>query len=357
MQFNIVGFSYDIPFPLMLPDSSFLVNLGTSQLCIIRVQVRLGKTEFVTEKALKEKRTWGDPKCKKAIVTTQNEPGDEMAALDVLIDETSRPLRYLQDKGYSNVEVVLQIPDSEDPEAYRENNTDHASEILSHFLLGYRMYSNDHLIPDFRPEDVLVIGASIGTCTVVRAGKVGDITELEIKYSNNKPTFQWEDIGRHIKSPLAEDRLSAFETWLQDNRPILEHQRLLLMATERGIRQKDFSTAVIFAQTAFEVFVSYFIKQRAALLNITQLPLNNGKIKPVVEALEKSFLKHILREFVPRVTSSTIVGMKEYNNWDTHAYKLRNEIVHAGRIVVSESEAKKAFESVVALIAKLEALP
>jgi hypothetical protein len=358
MQFNIIAFTYDVPFPLMLPNSTFLVDLGTSQHCFIRVQNGLGKTEFTTEVALKEKRGWDDPKCLKGEVKAWNKSGNEMAALDVLLDENSKPLIYRHDTGYASVEVALEVPDSEDIEAFRTNGVKQASEILSTFLLGYRWYANDHTVPDFRSEQILVIGASLGICRVL---KTGDMVELDVKMSNNRPIFQWDGIEKHIKQSLDHNKLDAFETWLQSGMHIPEHQRLLLSAAERGILKKEHSLSVIFAQTAFEVFVSDFIKRRAAAINKTQLPVGRKhkkiQYKSVVEALKETFFKAILKSYVPMVTNSTIESTQEYKDWDDHAYKTRNQIVHEGRVNISELEAQKAFESVVALMNKLEALP
>src|SRR5262249_32256496 len=178
-------------------------------------------TEFLTETALNEARKWDDPKCLKGQVTVKNDRGDKMAALDVLLDENSRPLIYRRDTGYTSVEVVLQVPDSEDLEAYRTKWVNRASEILSKFLLGYRLYANDHTVPEFRSEDIPVIGASVGTCSV---SATGNIAECEVKMSNNRPVFQWDRIEKHIKATLQEDKLKAFGEWLQSGMEIPEYQ-------------------------------------------------------------------------------------------------------------------------------------
>jgi len=361
MQFTIVGFSYDLPFPLMLPSpSSYLVKLNAPELCFIRIEVLMGRTEFTTASAIEQRVVWDEHKGLRAEATAFDSLGNEMRGLDVLLDENSRPLIYRRDKGYSHVEVGLRVPDGEDSAAYQKRGKDLASNILAQFLLGYRWYANDHTIPEFRVDQIPVIGASIGTCEVKKAKTVGETAEVKVQYSNNRPTFQMEEMGRHVKQSLAADIIRAFETWLQGGMVMPESSRLLLIATERGILQQEYSSTVIFAQTAFEVFVSDFIKRRALASNIASLPLpkRGSKIqfKPVIEALQEVFLKHILRKYVPLVTKAHINGTQEYAEWDNHAYGLRNQIVHAGRTEVSRPEAERAFSSVTALMNKLESL-
>jgi hypothetical protein len=359
---NIVGYSYDVPIALMLPSPSyFLGNVRGHRFCLIRVEVGLGSLEFTTPRAFREGINQSDPRYHRIIVDAWNTTGDKMEGANILIDENSRALTYKRAQGVSYIEVILEIPPSTDVEAFRESGKDQASAILSQFLIGYRVYANDHNVPDFQAEDIPLIGAGVGTCAVSRVAGT-DIAQFNIQYSNNKPVTQWQGIERHIKQPMAQDRLSAFENWLQGDMQIPEDQLLLLSALERAIWRKEYPSSVIFAQTGFEVFVSRFIRERAATRGITALPMppRRGATPqqvPVNDALTRTLLNYKLRTLIPHITSATVDNTPEYNNWRNNAYRLRNEIVHAGRTNVSETDARNAFDSVNAFIARIMSIP
>lgn len=336
---------------MRIPNELFQVKARRPQLCLVSVQTGIGRTEFVTEKAIKENVIWENWKGAIAKVELQTKNGNRIIGLEAIMDDRACFLGFRRPLGYTSVEVVLEVPKGKNTDEYRDEAITEAANILRTFLLGYRMYSADHLIPDLRIEDIPVVEVRTGT---VAEGKKWD---YQAKFTDARPRLRWEKTERIFKDPLPQESMKDFAQWLEDGMKLQPHNHLLLIATERAHVYNDYASAVIFAQSALEVFLSDFIRRRANMAGITELPMKDRLPKPLIEALEDAQIKHKLQKFIPQVTGSVIAGTPEYNNWNAHAYELRNEIIHTGRINISLEEAEKAFDSVVALINKIAVFP
>lgn len=351
MKQKVIGVRFDLPFALKLPETSFRFNLDKSHLCFVKVKVGLGRTEFASEEAIKGKQEWDAEKGTfMADETSWSTTDKKRRSLEVMLDKTTnQSLIYRRPQGYTSVDIFIIIPDTVDVNTYRKDLRGNIFKIISRFLLGYRLCSQDHTIPDLRREDISVVETRYGTYT--EAGRSDQ--EYEFNLSGGFATFQAEPMERHIKSFLAQKTIDQLAQWLKDGLQISQHDRLLLIATEQAHVYGDYALSVISAQTAFEVFLSNFIKDRAAMAGITQLTMKKGEHKPINEALEDSFLLYKIKGFIPEITKCGIAGTKEYNDWHTYAYVLRNAIVHAGKRDVSFKDAKKAFECITTLIKKI----
>jgi len=352
MECKIISFRFNVPFALALPESSFKATLENDQFCFIIVRGHKGKKEFSTEVALSENINWDSPDGTVAYITTKNASGVEMEALDVLCDKGGKTFRTRKDLNYTAVELILKVPDDKDVESYKETARDRALGVFSRFLLGYRLHASDHFVPDLSWVDIAVIEIRAGTGTQL------DSDNYKFTISDaNTPWYEHDDMRMHVKTPLTIDTVNAIAQWVTDGMNLEGYSHLLLISAERGIFHKDYIGSAILCQTAFEVFLSEFVRTRALQAGISQLPIMNNTLKPVVQTLEESAVKYTLKVLLKTVTGTSVAGGKEYRDWDSNSYTLRNEIVHSGRIDVTRADVKKAFDSVMALITKIRAIP
>jgi len=75
--------------------------------------------------------------------------------------------------------------------------------------------------------------------------------------------------------------------------------------------------------------------------------LRGAKQVPCQEAIESAQVRDNL-DYVRELSGQAIKGGAEHNNWFTHAYQKRNEIIHNGARGATADDAGRAFNAVVA---------
>lgn len=98
----------------------------------------------------------------------------------------------------------------------------------------------------------------------------------------------------------------------------------------------NYRAAVIETGTAFEVFIQNFIWKEY---------LQRGKTEEEIEKILEAGLMNLLRNHIKNITGHDFASTQEFSNWETNAYKIRNETVHKGK-KISENESTKAITMV-----------
>jgi hypothetical protein len=166
-----------------------------------------------------------------------------------------------------------------------------------------------------------------------------------------KQSINFQKLKNPNKKVLSEDTLNLFGEFLQSGRSIPLYQQLLLEAKEQGHINEKYELSVIKIGTAFEVFLQELLVKACESLGINELQVEGKTTKNYKEAIQGGNLRDLLRKYLKQIIgNNSILSVKEYNHWHSKAYTLRNEIIHSGRMNVSEKEAMLAFESTTKLI-------
>lgn len=351
MKHKVIGLRFHVPFRLALGDNLFKVNLKASQLCLITTQSRLGRLEFSTQEALAENIPWGEGGASLAALNLELKSGEILKAVEARLDNQDKALIIRTPLGYTTIEVILEIPKGKTRDEYTNEGVNHANEILQKFLLGYRLYTAHHQIPDLRPHEIPVVEIRYGTATELEPGRYhADLN------SGNRLRLLYDDPQKHATIQFPATKIAQVGEWASCGMPIPESARISLIATERLFIYEDYPSAVIFSETSFEVYLSYFLRTRAAKAGISELTLKNGTKKSLDEALRER-TTDAMKLFVPEVTGHNVAGGTEYNNWYHDTYLIRHQIVHQGKLDVTRQQAIRAYESAGALINYLQKQP
>lgn len=106
MKFEVISVEFKIPFALRIPDETFVVNLGTPQLCHIRVKTELGRTEFLTEDALGQNLVWENYGGPSARLELETATGKKVYGLETIFNEDASLLGYRIPVGYTSVDIL-----------------------------------------------------------------------------------------------------------------------------------------------------------------------------------------------------------------------------------------------------------
>src|SRR5690606_34330820 len=110
-----------------------------------------------------------------------------------------------------------------------------------------------------------------------------------------------------------------------------------------------YKLAVIVAETSFEAFVQFRIDLECRIRAISSLTDKRGTTRTIEDALMRGDLKRdLLGDYAFQLCGKDVKSISEYQRWNEDTYKLRNEIIHRGRMDVTEEQAKQAVSSAVA---------
>lgn len=175
----------------------------------------------------------------------------------------------------------------------------------------------------------------------------------EGRFTTVARTLNWQsgEVTGLILEDLNAPRLQQLQEVLSNGEPVPAHLQLLLDAKDHTFHHKDHRTAVVLASAAFEVLVRQFLERECDTRGIEELPLEGDwpPARPVADALERaSLLSETIEVFFRQLVGESVKTTNEYQAWRSHAYDLRNQVVHAGLMEVTEDDSKRAFEAVVA---------
>lgn len=117
----------------------------------------------------------------------------------------------------------------------------------------------------------------------------------------------------------------------------LKQATLFFRKGERFFFNYDFNSSIVNNQTGFEVFIVLFVKK---YYEITKIKNETQIINVLVSGFKNIFKDHFLKTLY-NISSDQNEEIEEIEKYYLEeCYKLRNEIVHAGK-VYSEKEAKQ----------------
>ncbi|WP_411502962.1 hypothetical protein [Brevibacillus centrosporus] len=337
----------------------FYVNFD-GHIALVRCESRIGEKLFSYRDNQYDWLT--NSKFTELTANAMNKQGHEWISLKVKYKEdedyfsggTIEPCRY------TLVEVALSITSGTSLKNadYLEKIKERSNDVLNYFLNMYRLVSNeiDVQLLDIRQPQIIEIWVS-------EDGNIDpNIENVMTTFTPFQQTVIWDDPFKkgYAKEQLSTEKKNQLMESLINGKPIALYENLLMQALDQGMIKNNYDISVILGETAFEVFMKEFLIENCERLNITELNVGKGKSnlvkKPYLDAINEASISELIKRHLTDVVGKNIAGGKEYNSWYSDAYELRNEIIHKGRMDVSEEKAKNAFTSIVNLINKIKSL-
>lgn len=219
-----------------------------------------------------------------------------------------------------------------------------ATGIAKQFVRAYRTVSEqvDVKVPSEMDSPLIEISIS-PNYTFTR--KEVDATFTKVQHS-----FQWLSPAQRSvsKGPLSPERLDGLILLLDHGIAPELFRELLLEAKELSFVNGNHRLALVIAQTGFETYIQWRLIQECTHRNIALLTSKRGRESDVETAIAKGDLRDdLLGVYMTLLAGRSAKDCSEHQEWHKNAYEPRNQIVHRGRVNVTESDARKAFESVV----------
>jgi len=130
---------------------------------------------------------------------------------------------------------------------------------------------------------------------------------------------------------------------LQTEQPV-EFGRELYLDTRSHLETEDYRLAVIESEVLFEVWLKGFLAEHLQRQGLAEEDVQSrfshadGRPRSVT---------NLAKGVVHDVTGFDFSGTAEYERWDQDARKLRNEVVHGQRRIVTREEAVRALEAII----------
>lgn len=175
-----------------------------------------------------------------------------------------------------------------------------------------------------------------------------------------KRVHRWEDAAKtaRAKSPMPRDRAEVLLKLLQEGFTPGLFDKLLLDSKEQSFIRGEHDLAIAIVETAFEAYLQQRLLEACAAKGVTTLTSGRGKGAkqvPYQEAIESAQVRDNL-DYVQELSGQAIKGGVEHNNWFTHAYQKRNEIIHSGARGATADDVGRAFTAVVAYMKLIDAV-
>lgn len=159
--------------------------------------------------------------------------------------------------------------------------------------------------------------------------------------------FNWDNDTKagHIKKLVTSEIMHDFASDLKTGLRPKIYQKLLLDAREQSLHREDHNLSVVITEIAFETSLKEFLYDFCSITGKQELVIGKGKDQKkqkYTEAIENSNVSDALN-IINNIFRENFKGTKEYNDWYSHTYSKRNEIIHKGKFETNENDAKKAF--------------
>ena len=217
---------------------------------------------------------------------------------------------------------------------------------VQHFVDLYRMVTQEADVTRPRLTDAPLVNVLVADEYEFNAEVVGG------EFRDYKRVHRWEDAARtaSAKSPMPRDQADVLLKLLQEGFTPGLFDKLLLDSKEQSFIRGEHDLAIAVVETAFEAFLQQRLIEVCAAKGVTTLTSGRGKGAkqvPYREAVESAQVRDNL-EYVKELSGKAVKGGAEHNNWFTHAYQKRNEIIHSGVRGATDNDARRAFTAVVA---------
>jgi hypothetical protein len=276
--------------------------------------------------------------------------GEEVAVRQIHRKEEEVPFTggMVDPVKYTRVLVTFEIEGTHvlDDETRARELDDWVEGAVRHFVDLYRMVTqeNDVTRPQMKDApmiDVLVADEYEFTPDVMSG-----------EFRTHKWIGRWDDASKSalLKSTMAPDRVEVLRQFLLAGYDPRLFEKLLLDAKEQAFVRGEYDLAIAIVETAFEAFLQQRLIEVCAAKGVTVLTSGRGKGAkqvPYREAIESAQVRDNL-DYVQELSGKVIKGGAEHNNWFTHAYQKRNEIIHSGVRGATDDDARRAFNAVVA---------
>jgi hypothetical protein len=199
-----------------------------------------------------------------------------------------------------------------------------------------------------------------------------DLPVFELAYSKNHYTSEKDILGGeyiflgrtlnwfsplatgYFKKNIPGDVFKEFQLNLNSNEQVPIHLQLLADAREHAIIRKDYKVSIILSATATEVYLQNRLITECIIRKVTTLTTGRGKGKSsknfIDAVLNGNIREDLIGDICKELTTKNIKESNFYTDWYNSSYDLRNQIIHQGKIINTEEEAKRAFISVINLI-------
>ena len=225
--------------------------------------------------------------------------------------------------------------------------------IAKHFLRAYRTVSEQVDVKVPSEMDSPLIEISVSTNYTFTRKEV-DATFTKVQHS-----FQWlPPFQRSVsKGLLSREKLDGLILLLDHGIAPELFRELLLEAKELSFINGNHRLALVIAQTGFETYIQWRLIQECKHRKIPTLTPTRGKESDVETAIAEGDLRKVLLgEYLTLLARRSAKDCSEHREWYENAYVPRTQIVHRGRVNITETEAKNAFESVVKYCAYIDRL-
>ena len=248
--------------------------------------------------------------------------------------------------GFTRMDVTFEcsgdVPPSSSPifEEIREK----AISIAQRFLRAYRTVSEqvDVKVPSKKESPIVEVGVS--------TNYIFGRTDIEATFAIVERTFQWlpPSFTGASKEPLSPEKLNGLITLLDHGIEAELFRELLLEARELSLIHGNHRLALVIAQTGMEDYIQWRLIHECNQRSIASLTSKKGIELDVETAIATGDLRSdLLGVYMTFLLGRSAKDCSEHQEWYKNAYEPRNQIVHRGRVNIMESDARKAFESVV----------
>jgi hypothetical protein len=228
----------------------------------------------------------------------------------------------------------------------------HYSRIIIEVAHSIYIRPNPLLIDSLVSLSVEIINRILDICRAVlrehypRLAR-SDITSYEMFYVDLQNQTRSSGFGMFSDNILSSggaempnsEQLSQIKTYLERGIKFHPYYELLLNAYDKYY-YGDYKIAVVEANSAFEVFIDYFLN-----LKYTDLGKSESQI---INILQTGF-KNLLKIHIKVVTGFDFETSPYYGKWENLSYKLRNDIVHEGKNTSAEAS-RLALETISEII-------
>jgi len=155
------------------------------------------------------------------------------------------------------------------------------------------------------------------------------------------------------KPPLSEAQITDLDHRLRTGKKLHISEELRLEAWELGAMHRNFRLALVVANTAFETWLQWRVLKEFRLRSVTHYPPNEPDA--LVNVIPQENVMPLFKVYIAYLAGRDVRTEAVYAQWRTDAYLPRNEVVHRGRMNVTDAESRNALQAIAALSAFLEA--
>jgi hypothetical protein len=359
---GFVALSFDIPFPIPIPNGHYLTYDPKNKVACIEVVLREGSRAFFRNLPIIGPTSFDDltaaareyerPRKQHSYIATSVLPnGTKKATLNV---HTGPDGGYAECKYYSAICVTF-LTDNIQRLIDQGEALNRACEVLNPFLDKYRLLNEDYRVTRISRERNFYVAICHTSPLVADELQLSPhelfqrlqtprtfLSELGYGGSNVLRTNSFELLGP--KGTPGTESITILGNFIQEEYELPLFYELILEALRCLQQTRDYALAVIHAETSFEVYVSnrllklmvdWGISRSEALLTIE----NNRDYWGIKARIKK--LDTWAKKYCSKISTPYIAFFNSplYIRWNTDLYQKRNSAIHEGVRSFSYTEA------------------